>query len=168
MNDKKFFISLGVLTILFLFGGVFFVNQKMDYSQTKPESSVLRETTLSVEKTTYEWGKIGLNDGDVAAIFEITNQGNQPLQLSKLITSCMCTTAQLSLAGKQSPIFGMHNKSAYIFEVPPQETAKLKVIFDPAFHGPTGVGSITRQVTLATNDPNQPELKFSLTALVIR
>jgi len=62
----------------------------------------------------------------------------------------------------------MHNKSAYVFEVPPQQEAKLIVVFDPAFHGPNGVGPIDRFVTVATNDPSQPQLQFSVKGIVSR
>lgn len=78
----------------------------------------------------------------------------------------MCTTAQLIIGDTKSPEFGMHSKSAYVMEVPGGETAELKVVFDPAFHGPNGVGPINRQITVETNDPSSPVLNFMLTAMV--
>ena len=118
--------------------------------------------------TNYDWGQINMNDGKVEARFPIKNDGSTPLVLSEAQTSCMCTTATLSFQGKTSPPIGMHAKSAYTLQVPPAQEAELSVVFDPAFHGPSGVGQIDRQVTMRTNDPAKPELTFILKAVVTR
>jgi len=62
----------------------------------------------------------------------------------------------------------MHEKSSSVFEVKPGETAELLVEFDPAFHGPSGVGPITRTITMNTNDVKNPVLSFNLTANVVK
>jgi hypothetical protein len=104
-----------------------------------------------------------MKDGIVTKEFEIKNTGNQTLKLFNVSTSCMCTTAKF----EGSPeIFGMHTKSNSVKEVAPHQSTKLQVIFDPAFHGPSGIGPITRQVSVQTNDPDHTELDFTLTAMV--
>jgi hypothetical protein len=80
----------------------------------------------------------------------------------------MCTTAQLKTASKSSIKFKMHEKSSSIFEVEPGETAELIVEFDPAFHGPSGVGQITRTINMSTNDVNNSTLNFNLVGNVIK
>jgi len=126
------------------------------------------EAKVAVAATNYDWGTIGINNGKVEAVFAIKNEGTQPLRLFNISTSCMCTTAQLTLGDKSSPLFGMHANSGYVLEVPPAQAAQLKVVFDPALHGPSGTGTINRQVKVQTNDANQPELNFMLTATVTR
>ena len=133
---------------------------------TSASVEVNDQAKVSVTNTSYDWGEIGINDGDAEAVFEIKNDGSETVKLYNVTTSCACTSAQLLLNDKSSPLFGMHSKSGYVMEVPAGETAKLKVVFDPDFHGPNGVGAISRQITVATNDPNKAELTFWLSAVV--
>jgi len=121
---------------------------------------------VEISEKSYDWGEIQINEGAVERVFEIKNTGSGELSLSNISTSCMCTTAQLILGDESSPEFGMHTKSSYVMNVPEGQTAQLKVVFDPAFHGPSGVGPINRQIKVETNDPSTPELNFMLTAIV--
>lgn len=162
MNDRKFMIGVIVVTLVIIGAGIFFASRIGAPAQVQANP----DARASVTDTTYDWGTIGINDGKVGKEFEISNSGTGPLKLSNIETSCMCTTAQLILGDTQSPAFGMHAKSGYIMEVPPGGTAKLKVVFDPLFHGPSGVGPISRQVTVTTNDPSSPVLSFMLSAVV--
>jgi len=74
----------------------------------------------------------------------------------------------LKTSSQTSPKFKMHEKSSYVFEVNPGETAELIVEFDPAFHGPSGTGPINRTITMNTNDAKNPTLSFKLTAKVVK
>ena len=151
-----------ILTLLLIFGGVFFVSKT-----NNPASLATSQTTqVSVDKTNFDWGTIGINDGKVQAEFDLKNSGPAPLQLANISTSCMCTTAQVMIEGKVSPYFGMHQKSSWMGQVEPGKSARLVVEFDPAFHGPQGIGQITRQIVVETNDPDQKQLTFNLTANV--
>jgi len=162
--DKKLLISLISVTVGILIVGIFILTMP----DQKTGNSIVATADAKVEVTefTHDWGEIGINDGNVNREFSIKNGGSEPLSLYNVVTSCMCTTAKLSLDDDKSPEFGMHTKSSFVLEIPPQETARLKVVFDPAFHGPSGVGPISRQVKVVTNDPGNPELDFSLTAVV--
>jgi len=53
-------------------------------------------------------------------------------------------------------------------ELLPGEQAQVEVVFDPAFHGPSGLGSITRQVVMDTSDPDRSRLEFSMRGLVVK
>jgi hypothetical protein len=167
MSDKKFLIGLVVVSVLLIGGGLALaVRGGNSAPASQIETKSLARAVLG--ETSYDWGEIGINNGNAEAFFTIKNEGADPLKLSNIITSCACTTAQLIMGDQQSPAFGMHNKSAYVFEVPPQGEAQLKVIFDPAYHGPNGVGPINREIKITTNDANQPVLKFIATGMVIR
>lgn len=160
--NNKIILGLVLVTIVIITGAVFLLSGQ----EEKVEIDTSSKAKTTIDQSSYDWGEIGLNDGNVEKTFDIKNEGSENLKLFGVTTSCMCTTAQLILDDKSSPKFGMHDKSSYVLEVPPGETANLKVVFDPAFHGPSGVGPINRQITVATNDPNNPELKYMLTAVV--
>lgn len=161
MQNKTLIIAT-VVTLSLLIGGVFVLSRQKEEEPLMTNA----QTEAKVEETAHDWGEIKLNGGDVEKVFKITNNGTEDLILTNVVTSCMCTTAQLILDDETSPYFGMHTKSSYKLLVPPRKTAQLKVVFDPAYHGPSGVGSITRQVSVETNDPDKPELNFMLTAIV--
>jgi hypothetical protein len=167
MFEKKFIVFTVLITVLVLGVGIFLVS-KDNAGQVASDSTMSENARLVVEESSYDWGEIGIDDGNVEKTFNIKNEGSENLSLSDVVTSCMCTTAQLILGGETSPEFGMHSKSRYVMDVPPGETAQLKVVFDPAFHGPSGVGPITRQVEVKTNDQDNPEIMFILKALVSR
>ena len=162
MSEKNLTQVL-ILGTLILLGGIFYINrQSNNLAPEVVESTALSEAVAS--SLNHDWGDIGINDGKVAKTFQIQNNGSEDLALTNVATSCMCTTAQLSIGDESSPIYGMHTNSTYMLKIPSGETADLRVVFDPAYHGPTGTGSITRQVKVATNDPDNSELIFTLTA----
>jgi len=165
MFEKKFIGITVLITAVVLMGGIFAVSSSNN-GDISSQATMSADAKATAEETSHDWGEIGLNDGDVEKVFKISNVGSDTLKLSNVTTSCMCTTAQLILGDKTSPVFGMHSKSSYVFEVPPGQTAELKVIFDPAFHGPSGVGPINRQINVTTNDASSPDLNFILIAMV--
>lgn len=130
-------------------------------------TSTLVNTEISIPEESYDWGEIDINGGVVNHSFIVKNEGNETLDLSNITTSCMCTTAKLIGDAEESPVYGMHSQSNYIMELAPQQSAKLYVEFDPAYHGPTGTGPITRIITIDTNDSDNKILNFTLTGTVI-
>lgn len=164
MNENKIFIAIGAATLLLLIGIVFLAG-KLDNSAKVGASD---SASAEVKTNSYDWGQIGINNGKAEAVFEIKSNGSQSLKLFNITTSCACTTAQTIVEDKASPLFDMHSKTTYVTEVPPGKTAQLKVVFDPLFHGPNGLGAITRQVTVATNDAKNPALTFNLSANVVK
>ena len=137
-------------------------------SSSAPEIIASSNVSAVAASNSHDWGEISMKDGNVEAAFKVKNEGSEILKLYDATTSCTCTTAQLVLGENKSPLFGMHAKFDYVLEVPPGETAQIKTVFDPAFHGPTGVGPITRQVTVKTNDALQSQLLFNVSADVTR
>lgn len=167
-NPKKgpdsFLIGIIVVTALILGGVVFFGARMGATTQVTADEQV----SMAVAENRYDWGTIDINGGTVSKSFAVENKGSTPLKLYDVKTSCMCTTAQLKTAGQTSKKFGMHEKNSSVFEVNPGETAELIVEFDPAFHGPSGVGPISRTVTMNTNSEDNPTLSFQLAANVVK
>jgi len=167
MKPTKFFIILSTITILILGLGVWLMAKPTSGSRLQ-QSAVASGGKAEVPVTSFDWGTIDYGGGDAIAEFIINNPGSGPLSLSEVSTSCMCTTAQIIINDQKSPFFGMHQKSSWIGQIPPGVQAKLKVVFDPAFHGPSGVGPVVRQVVMKTNDPEHPKLEFNLTGTVVK
>lgn len=163
MSNRKIVGSIIAVTLVILIGGIILASK----APSPPKIVSSAQAQAETEETKHDWGTIPLNGGDVEKNFLIKNSGSGPLQLANIKTSCMCTEAQVIINGNESPYFGMHPNSSWLGELTPGQEAKLRVTFDPAFHGPQGVGQITRVVTVQTNDQNQPELEFILTADVI-
>jgi hypothetical protein len=117
---------------------------------------------------THDWGEIDINGGIVEKVFQIKNNGESDLVMTNFKTSCMCTETQISINGKDSPVFGMHTKSGWQGTLKPGETADVNVAFDPLFHGPQGTGPITRLVSFNTNDPDNKTVEFRLSGNVVK
>lgn len=163
MSNSKIITGIIGASLLLLIGGVYFASK----APQPPEIQSSSQVNIDIEETSFNWGTIPLTGGKVEKIFIINNSGSDPLQLANVKTSCMCTQAQLIIDGQKSPNFGMHSNSSWSGEVESGKKAELKVIFDPAFHGPSGTGQISRVITVETNDQNNPTLEFRLTANVI-
>lgn len=164
MTEKKLIAGIITFTLIVLVGGIALAAKMATGARVETNSGA----QAKVEETTFDWGKVGIAAGNVEKDFTIENTGSAPLKLFKVKTSCDCTTARLSQGATTSPVFGMHTSSNFTMEVPPGQKAILKVIFDPAYHGPEGVGPITRQITVQTNDPGRGMLTFLLTAVVTK
>ena len=164
MSMKTIIISL-LTFIIVLFGTAFLIFNNEKNTQAKKEPMTDKAIAV-VNSNVYNWGEIPLRGKEVTASFKIQNQGSKVLELSDVQTSCACTTAYLEKNNQKSPLFGMHTKSSYTMKLKPKEKAILHVIFDPDYHGPNGIGPITRIVTIKTNDIKNPELEFTLTAIV--
>lgn len=159
-----FLMGIVAITLLFLGAVIYFGTRVGATAQVNANDQV----TMTVAENSYDWGTIDINGGIVSKSFIIENKGSVPLKLYDIKTSCMCTTAQLKTAKQVSKKFGMHEKTSSVFEVQPGEMAELIVEFDPAFHGPSGVGPISRTITVNTNDSSNPALSFHLTANVVK
>ena len=115
-------------------------------------------------ETSYDFGAISMAAGEVKHIFKIKNTSNEAVTISKIYTSCMCTTAALTIGGRQFGPYGMpgHGIIPKINQaVGENEDAAVEVVFDPAAHGPAGVGQIQRTITIENNAGQPVELLFS-------
>ena len=163
MNNKKIIIGFIVVTSLMLGGGIYVL------SGTAPaQVSSSQNVKAEVDQKTFDWGNIPYSGGNATKTFTIKNTGSDILRLTGVKTSCTCTKAQITIDGKGSPYFSMHATSSWVGEVAPGKDAQLAVIFDPTFHGPTGVGPMERLISVQTNDSQNPKLEFSLKGVVVK
>lgn len=165
MNEKKVIISIFLFAIVILVGGVVLLSGGGPTSATITAS---QNAKVTADQRNFDWGKINMKGGNVSKIFTIKNTGTDTLKLTNIKTSCHCTKAQVKIGNTSSPYFGMNSVSPWIGEVLPGQKAELEVIFDPAYHGPQGVGPINRLVALETSDKGNSRIEFSLTGTVYK
>ncbi|MBI4129757.1 DUF1573 domain-containing protein [Candidatus Roizmanbacteria bacterium] len=163
MKADKVIILIVIASFLLLGVGVVIAGRVGNSATVK----IAENAQAEVNETSFDWGDITLNGGNATKTFAIKNTGTSSLQLANVKTSCMCTTASVTVNGEKSPEFRMHANSSWLGTVEPQAAAQLEVIFDPAFHGPSGVGAISREIIVETNDPKNRQLSFSLSANVV-
>ena len=118
------------------------IPQQTPAPQPAPEGVALPGLDLPTDS--HDFGRIP-GRPDVAHVFSVQNTGTADLKIWNLVTSCGCTTAELS-----SSI------------IPPGQRADLTVTFDPDFH--VTQGEVVRLVWFATNDPTQPWAEVRLAA----
>ena len=97
---------------------------------------------LVVLNAEYNFGKIKQSGGVVSSTFAVRNDGGRDAQVSEVLTSCSCTTAEI---GKKI--------------IKPGETADLKVIFDPNYHF-EDEGRFFRTATIKYNGDSIAEAKI--------
>lgn len=95
-------------------------------------------------------------------VFTIRNTGKSDLSLTRVSTSCDCTYAYITANGAKSEKFTMHGTSNWSANVKPNEEAQVEVVYEPAIMPVHG--SVTRMVTVVTNDPATPEVMFNVSA----
>lgn len=120
--------------------------------------------TLSAREPKHDFGSISMAAGKVTHRYWISNTTAAPIVIRKIYTSCMCTTAALVKGVRKFDPYGMpgHGHIPAINEtLHPNEDAFIEVVFDPAAHGPSGVGPIERFVTVETSSERPLELAFS-------
>ena len=104
---------------------------------------------LVIEQTSIDLGQV--TNGEVRSMeIPLRNAGSSELVIESVTTSCGCTSAEVS------PM-----------TIQPGESGLLLVQFDSGAHGPESNGPVMRQVFIASNDSDEPEMEFRFTAEVI-
>ncbi len=166
-NDFKVMIGALGITFLIIVGGVaLFGGEEGNTEQT----SMSQVMGVETNPANYELGAVPINGGIVTKEYEIKNTTDKVIKFKKIATSCMCTQAKVSVGGKETRFFGMEHamdKNPPVnLEFEPGQTGNVTVNFDPAAHGPQGVGPFNRSVLLTFSDPaGVKELKFSGTVV---
>lgn len=163
-RTNKTILGIGI-GILILGGIIWFARpNSQNATASLPEIS---NGTLSVNGAAeYDFGSISMADGEVSRQFRVRNTGIDAVVVRKVYTSCMCTEATVSFKEKQFGPFGMpgHGFIPKIDQVMyPDEEIMINVVFDPAAHGPAGVGRIQRMVVVENNAGDPLNLSFSAT-----
>ena len=136
-------------------------------AESSPVLPEAQSGVLIVEDSNdYDFGAISMAAGEVTRAFKIKNTGTEAVTVNRIYTSCMCTRATLVQGDSRFGPFGMpgHGAITGIYRaVAPDEEVAVEVTFDPAAHGPAGVGLIERLVTIENAAGRPIELHFSAT-----
>ncbi len=161
MNKTIIGITVGILIL----GGIVWIARPRAESLSSISANSSGMFTVE-ESNNYDFGSISMAAGKVKHKFKIKNTSNEAIAISKMYTSCMCTTATLMTRDKKFGPIGMLGHGAVPSinrTINPNEEAIVEVVFDPAAHGPAGVGRIQRTVTLENNAGQPVELQFAAT-----
>lgn len=102
---------------------------------------------IAVNERFYDFGKIGATDV-VTYDFVIANTGDALLTISRIYTTCGCTTADLTSA-----------------VIPPGKVSILTIVLDAGFHDVVGQ-TVRRGVIIENNDPNRSSTEIWIQASV--
>lgn len=126
----------------------------------KPTAAINGKSSgvLTLKESKYDFGTVSMAKGKVSKEFTLENKSQGDVKISEVFTSCMCTEAELKVGDKIAGPFGMrgHTASSVYLVVKPGEEMVVKAIFDPAAHGPAGVGPIERQIAIYTSAGKDP------------
>jgi hypothetical protein len=141
--------------------------QRQEFKERLIREAPIDRPVISVAPDAYDFGDVSQAKGTVSALFEITNTGQDDLVISKLETSCGCTSASIVFQGKEGPRFSMpgHNINERIGKwqvtIPPGEKAHLKVYYNPSVHQDFR-GAAVREIYIFSNDPVDFEKKVKI------
>jgi hypothetical protein len=165
-KDIKLLIGALLFTFLIIIGFAFWQGGSQD------NEVVVAGDVVGVEvyPVSYDLGDVPINGGNIIKEYEIKNSTDSMLKLKKIATSCMCTKAFFELGETKTKFFGMEGHGdrnpPVNIEVPGGQTGKVVVEFDPAAHGPQGIGQFDRSIYLTFSDPaGVKELKFNGTVV---
>lgn len=167
--DKKFLILIAAM----IFGiiGIAILVSSSSTSQTKATISKTDGAKISIDHNSKIVGDIGYSKGILYHSFPIKNSGAKDLEIANMFSSCMCTKTYLKIEEKEGPKFGMKGmspSSSWKGILKPGEKAEIIAAFDPAYHGPQGVGQVSRIVSFETNDPDHPYVELSFEGIVTK
>ena len=104
---------------------------------------------ISIPEASLALGDV-VNGGIVTREVTVQNVGESDLIIKTVTTSCGCTEAAVA------PM-----------RIPRGGSGTLTIRFDSGAHGPDLTGQLIRQVFIATNDPQQPEIVVELEANIL-
>ena len=149
-------IIWSLVIIVLIVGSLILISRsKIDSSSPVVQFS---NGVISAEETAFDFGTISMAKGKVSHSFKIKNTGGEPLTISKIYTSCMCTEATFIKGDVRKGPVGMagHGYVPKINEaLNVGEEAEILVFYDPAAHGPAGLGKTERVVYLENNGKDQ-------------
>lgn len=157
---KKNIVWFAVIALGFLLAAGWFA--RPDGAGSPPETADISASLKDLEGK-FDFGKVSMARGKVSHIFRIKNEGTGSAKIKSMFTSCMCTVATLEVNGRKYGPYGMpgHGYNAPLnIPIEPGAEAAIEAVFDPAAHGPAGVGLIERSIILEGADGDL-ELQFS-------
>ena len=165
MNNIKT-IALSLILFTAVIGAMIWFNGKNNEPQTATINNGGAGGILTADAINYDFGNIGIKKGFVNHEYVLENKSDKIIKISEVSTSCMCTSAKLEVSGKTYGPFGMpghgggFTKAGII--VNPGEKAVVNATFDPAAHGPAGIGEVQREIYINTGADEQMVLGFKV------
>jgi hypothetical protein len=154
----------GLIFIGLVMAVLFFVARVGDKNDARKAAAINQPSLLAAEELSFDFGTISMERGDVQHEFALKNPSAEPITITKLYTSCMCTKAVLIAGDRELGPFGMPGHGflpSINAKIAPGEAATVRAIFDPAAHGPAGVGAVDRVVYVENSSGAPIELRFS-------
>ncbi len=146
MNRKVSYIFILVI----LLTAAFLATQSVHAENLK--TKIQSGSVNPVESSIVDLGLVNIDGGMVERVFELYNGESEDLVLKGAFTSCACTKASIELPdGTVSKLFGMSLPTKWFRVIKPGEKFKVRVQFDPAFHGKDGTGVFRRDIYLITS-----------------
>ncbi len=156
----KKIIFIALIAILVLGGMTLFGRSRTDKPVINAASGI-----LSIDRASHDFGRISMGAGNVSTAFIIQNNTSTDILVEKITTSCMCTVAYISGGDGRKGPFGMpgHGGPAGRADeiIRSGESREIEIVFDPAAHGPAGVGKVERIIYLEDSLGRVTEFKFS-------
>lgn len=103
-----------------------------------PAAAQKKGAQMTFKTNTYDFGDIPRKGGDVECVFEFVNDGDAPLVITRVITSCSCTKAVYS---KKPIAVG--------------QTSTMKIIYEPHKKEP---GVFHKVIQIFTNAPESRKI----------
>ncbi len=166
MKKIKEMLPAAGLILLFIAGLVLLgrAGQKTEQTADLTQNA---DSALIAGESFFNFGEVSMARGTVTHAYTIRNTSNAPVTIRKVTTSCMCTEATLILGEKRFGPYGMpgHGLAPSVnATLAPGQEATVEVVFDPAAHGPAGVGRADRIVFV--EDATGLVLQLNFTATV--
>lgn len=169
MNTQTKVLVAAIIFSILLVGGTVVLLSNSSGGKAQIEKAL--GVKMEVAEERFDWGEIDYGGGLAIHSFKIKNSGAKDLEIANVATSCMCTLAYFKGPTGTSPKFGMKGMSrpsSYKGILKPGEEGEIVAEFDPAYHGPTGVGKVERAVSFETNDPDKPYVELLLYGNVVK
>ncbi len=161
-TDTKIILGAVGVSLALIIGAVVVLGR-----DNSPKREALGTASMTIDKKSEDFGSMKVSD-EKTTNFTITNTSDSVLRIWNIKTSCNCTFAAIVISGKETGEFSMHAGGPlgnWIGEVAAKQTALLKVTYRPKVMPVQG--PVSRQVTFATNDPNNSEMQVSVSANVL-
>jgi|AntRauTorckE6833_2_1112554.scaffolds.fasta_scaffold27752_3 hypothetical protein len=165
-NSMKIIAGVTIGIAIFAIAVVVLVN-----SDSQSPGQQVNAASLSATESFFDFGVIPMSGGVVEKQYTLTNTGGEKLTIGKVYTSCLCTTASIIESdGTEKGKFGMpgHKGQSTLANsvVEPGESITVNAVYDPAAHGPSGVGLAQRSIYLETDSKETPKVELRLKAMV--
>ena len=168
MKNKITVILVAGIAIILI--GLFWGNGAKNQAALPVQSQVALGSTLFALEKEYDFGTISMKDGKVQTSFVVSNKSENDIRIDTVATSCMCTNAYIVNGEVRRGPFGMPGHGGVVPKaneiVKAGEEREIEVVFDPAAHGPAGVGVVERSIYLVDENGGALELKINAEVII--